>query len=86
MVTIRNETATDVERREAMLDRVWGRSRAKKTAERLREGRLPAENLSFIAAFDGCVVGTRPGRIGRLCCWDPSPSTRRGGAAGSAPP
>ncbi len=58
MVTIRNETATDVERREAMLDRVWGRSRAHKTAERLREGRLPAENLSFVAELGGCVVGT----------------------------
>jgi predicted N-acetyltransferase YhbS len=58
MVTIRNETAKDVERREAMLDRVWGRLRAQKTAERLREGRLPAENLSFVAEIDGCVVGT----------------------------
>jgi predicted N-acetyltransferase YhbS len=58
MVTIRNETARDVERREAMLDRVWGRLRVQKTAERLREGRLPAELLSFIAEVDGCVVGT----------------------------
>jgi predicted N-acetyltransferase YhbS len=58
MVTIRNETAKDVERREAMLDRVWGRQRAQKTAERLREGRLPAENLSFVAEAEGCVVGT----------------------------
>src|SRR5271154_3420758 len=58
MVTIRNETAKDVERREALLDRVWGRARAQKTAERLREGCLPAERLSFVAEQSDCVVGT----------------------------
>ena len=58
MITIRNETGKDVERREALLDRVWGRSRLQKTAERLREGRLPAEGLSFIAEQTDRVIGS----------------------------
>jgi predicted N-acetyltransferase YhbS len=58
MVTIRNELAVDVPAREALLDRAMGVGRFRKTAERLREGRLPAENLSFIAEEDGCIVGT----------------------------
>jgi predicted N-acetyltransferase YhbS len=41
-----------------LLDRVWGDARFAKTAERLREGRLPAEGLSFVAEDDHCVVGT----------------------------
>jgi predicted N-acetyltransferase YhbS len=48
--------------REALLDRAFGPARLAKTAERLREGRLPAEGLSF-AAYDGwagenALVGT----------------------------
>jgi predicted N-acetyltransferase YhbS len=58
MVTIRNEQRKDVLAREALLDRVWGDVRFAKTAERLREGRLPAERLSFVAEDGGCVVGT----------------------------
>ena len=58
MVTIRHETLRDVDAREWLLDYVWGRSRFAKTAERLREGRLPAEGLSLIAADGQNVVGT----------------------------
>jgi predicted N-acetyltransferase YhbS len=58
MVTIRNETSTDVDAREDLLDRVWGAARFDKTAERLREGRRPAEGLSLVAEHDGDVVGT----------------------------
>src|SRR4051812_872146 len=58
MVTIRHERRKDVLAREALLDRVWGDARFAKTAERLREDRLPAEHLSFVAADHGCVVGT----------------------------
>src|SRR4051794_13800234 len=58
MVTIRHERRKDVLAREVLLDRVWGDARFAKTAERLREGRLPAEHLSFVAADHGCVVGT----------------------------
>ncbi len=58
MVTIRKEAFTDIEAREALLDRVWGAARFQKTAERLREGRDPAEGLSLIAEDDDHLVGT----------------------------
>ncbi len=58
MVTIRHETFADIDAREDLLDRVWGPVRFQKTAERLREGRYPADKLSFIAEDDGNVVGT----------------------------
>jgi predicted N-acetyltransferase YhbS len=58
MVTIRNETFADIDAREDLLDCVWGPMRLHKTAERLREGRYPADKLSFVADDDGHVVGT----------------------------
>jgi predicted N-acetyltransferase YhbS len=58
MVTIRNETFADIDARENLLDRVWGPTRFNKTAERLREGRRPADGLSLVAEHDGDVVGT----------------------------
>lgn len=57
-VTIRQETLSDVEAREAVLDESFGNCRFTKTSERLREDRLPAEGLSFVASEDGRVVGT----------------------------
>ena len=45
--------------REALLDRAFGPKRRRKTAERLREGRLPAEGLALsIRADDGELSGT----------------------------
>jgi predicted N-acetyltransferase YhbS len=58
VITIRNETPKDIEAREALLDRAFGDARFAKAAERLREGRLPAEGLSLIAEDNNCVVGT----------------------------
>jgi predicted N-acetyltransferase YhbS len=58
MITIRNETLNDIAAREALLDRAFGDARFAKAAERLREGRLPAEGLSLIAEDNNCVVGT----------------------------
>jgi predicted N-acetyltransferase YhbS len=58
MVTIRKELARDIPAREALLDCALGEARFLKTAERLRQGRLPAEGLSFVAEEDECVVGT----------------------------
>ena len=43
---------------ETLLDRAFGPERRAKTAERLREGRLPAAGLSFVALDEGEVVGT----------------------------
>lgn len=59
MVTIRHETASDVAAREALLDKAFGKARLRKTSERLREGRLPAEGLAFTALDPkGRVIGT----------------------------
>jgi predicted N-acetyltransferase YhbS len=58
MITIRKELHRDVEAREALLDRCFGDDRFQKAAERLREGRLPAPNLSFVASDRGHVIGT----------------------------
>jgi predicted N-acetyltransferase YhbS len=55
---IRHETPFDVARREALLDEAFGDARFTKTAERLREGRLPERGLSFAASADGRLVGT----------------------------
>jgi predicted N-acetyltransferase YhbS len=58
MVTIRHEKQTDIGAREALLDDGFGVGRSAKTAERLREGRLPADGLSLVATERGRVVGT----------------------------
>lgn len=59
MVTYSLESLVDVPAREALLDRVFGRSRFLKSSERIREGRLPAEGLALVAHdADGSLVGT----------------------------
>lgn len=58
MIAIRDELPTDVFAREKLLDAAMGAERFQKTCERLREGRLPARALSFVADEDGEVVGT----------------------------
>jgi predicted N-acetyltransferase YhbS len=58
MVSIRNERPPDFAAREALLDLSFGSARFAKTSERLREGRLPAEGLSFVAADRARLVGT----------------------------
>jgi predicted N-acetyltransferase YhbS len=55
---IRHETPFDVPHREALLDAAFGEARFTKTAERLREHRLPERGLSFAACADGRLVGT----------------------------
>jgi predicted N-acetyltransferase YhbS len=58
MATIRKEMTKDVCGREALLDRAFGDARFAKAAERLREGRMPAYGLSFVATDNNRVVGT----------------------------
>jgi predicted N-acetyltransferase YhbS len=58
MTTIRHEKTIDIAAREALLDEAFGTSRTAKTAERLRDARLPADGLSFVATDHGRVVGT----------------------------
>jgi len=58
MITLRQERPADVEAREALLDQAFGDTRYRKTSQRLRDGRLPAEGLSLIAADGRRVIGT----------------------------
>ena len=58
MVTLRHERPADVKAREALLDEAFGETRYRKSSQRLRDGRLPAEGLSFIAAEGKRIVGT----------------------------
>jgi len=58
MVTIRHERSYDTTARERLLDEALGAGRFAKTAERLRERRLPADKLAFVATDKGRVVGT----------------------------
>jgi predicted N-acetyltransferase YhbS len=58
MITIRCERHSDIPAREALLGEAFGDSRRRKTSERLREGRLPADGLAFVAADGKRVVGT----------------------------
>jgi predicted N-acetyltransferase YhbS len=57
MFTIHHEAPFDVDRREALLDAVMGETRFTKTAARLRENRLPADGLSFIARAQRRLIG-----------------------------
>jgi predicted N-acetyltransferase YhbS len=64
MVTIIPEKEIHVPQREALLDRAFGPKRRRKTSERLREGRIPADSLAFAAV-------NRSGRlIGTVRLWD----------------
>src|SRR3954451_19819440 len=59
MVAISLELDPDAGAREALLDRAFGPKRRRKTAERLREGRLPSDGLSFAARDEGGnLIGT----------------------------
>ena len=66
MITLRHDRLADVEQREALLDEAFGKARWRKTSERLREGRLPADGLSFIAAERKRVIGTA--RLWHVAC------------------
>ncbi|SFK52206.1 GNAT family N-acetyltransferase [Methylocapsa palsarum] len=57
-IEILDEAPSDVFAREALLDAAFGASRFRKTAERLRRGRLPARGLAFAAKDAGALVGT----------------------------
>jgi predicted N-acetyltransferase YhbS len=72
MATIRKEMTKDIPAREALLDRAFGNVRFTKAAERLREGRLPAAELSFVAIDTNRVVGTV--RLWHVCAGPARPA------------
>ena len=55
---IREERPSDVAAREVLLDASFGPGRFAKTCERLREGRLAATGLSFVATDGAEIVGS----------------------------
>jgi predicted N-acetyltransferase YhbS len=55
---IRQERHADHDAREVLLDRAYGPERFTKCSQRLREDRLPAGGLSFVATENGRVIGT----------------------------
>lgn len=58
MLSIDHRTAGDAAAIERLLDLSFGTDRHEKTAQRLRDGRLPADGLAFAAREDGELVGT----------------------------
>jgi len=57
--TLDLENAGDVVARESLLDRAMGPDRRKKSSEKLRQGRVPAEGLALVARDrTGHVIGT----------------------------
>ncbi len=57
--SIGEEMPHEAAQRDALLDRAMGLGRKRKSSEKLRRGRLPAEGLAFVARnSDGGVIGT----------------------------
>jgi predicted N-acetyltransferase YhbS len=56
-LTIASESPADSRARERLLDEAFGLARSGKTAERLREGRLPARGLAVVAKDAGELIG-----------------------------
>ncbi len=91
MITIRRELGKDAAAREALLDLGYGAVRFSKVSHALREGRLPAAGLAFVAGDrrarhrHGAALGRRGGRPrGRRCCSARSRCIRAIGTAASA--
>jgi predicted N-acetyltransferase YhbS len=82
MITIRKERPPDIPAREALLDQAFGDTRYRKTSQRLRDGRLPAEGLSLIAADGKRVVGTA--RLWNVTCASGQPALLLGPVAVAA--
>ena len=82
MITLRQERPADADAREALLDQAFGETRARKTSQRLREGRLPAEGLSLIAADAKRVIGTA--RLWDIVCGTGQPALLLGPVAVTA--
>jgi len=58
MIAYMNEQAGDVFAREMLLDRAFGPARFRKSSEKIRSGRLPAEGLALVARDGDRLVGS----------------------------
>lgn len=63
-IIIDEERAGDLVSREALLDQMMGEGRRRKSSEKLRAGRLPAQGLAFVARDETSVV------IGTVRLWN----------------
>jgi predicted N-acetyltransferase YhbS len=66
MISIRKERPPDAAAREALLDQAFGKRRWRKSSQRLRDGRTPAEGLAFVATDGSRIIGTA--RLWTLAC------------------
>jgi predicted N-acetyltransferase YhbS len=82
MVTIRQERPGDVAAREALLDAAYGPVRFSKPSQRLRQGRRPARELSFVAVEGRRIVGTVQLWQVSAGCPHPNPSPQAGEGKG----
>ena len=82
MISLRQERPLDVKAREALLDETFGETRYRKSSQRLREDRLPAEGLAFVAADSKRVVGTA--RLWNIACGSGQPALLLGPVAVAA--
>lgn len=73
--TIVPETAADIAERETLLDLVMGEGRKRKSSEKLRRKRLPAEGLALIARDENGVM------VGTVRLWHISAGKKAGGQA-----
>ncbi|TCT11439.1 putative N-acetyltransferase YhbS [Tepidamorphus gemmatus] len=58
MIAILSESPVDAPGIESLLDEAFGPRRRMKTAERLREGRKPADGLALVAVSSAGLIGT----------------------------
>ena len=82
MISIRKDRPPDVAALEALLDQAFGKNRRRKSSQRLRDGRLPAEGLAFVAAEDTRIVGTA--RLWDIGCGNGEPALLLGPVAVAA--
>jgi predicted N-acetyltransferase YhbS len=67
MILLDQARPEDASAIEALLDRAFGRNRHRKTAQRLRDGRVPADGLAFVVR-DHAPWGER--LVGTLTFWN----------------
>ena len=82
MISIRKEQPPDIAAREALLDEAFGKRRWRKSSQRLRDGRMPAEGLAFVATDGKRVIGTA--RLWTLACGTGEPTLLLGPVAVAA--
>jgi predicted N-acetyltransferase YhbS len=82
MISIRKERPPDAAAREALLDEAFGKRRWRKSSQRLRDGRSPADGLAFVATDGKRVIGTA--RLWTLACTTGEPALLLGPVAVAA--